>query len=344
MVPPDYRHVVPPPTQSRNSPCPAHSALPIQCSQIRSCRGTQTVTYGAVGTHEYDHRFNRCTARSRHPRCRRRPLHAAGLTRQDQVTSKDPCYQPSLRGIDVTMLSRHYLLLRRRFVYTCARLSGLTTLYMEGKLMAAVEWLAALRRRWYLLVVATLCAGVTGWAVHARTIPYQGCEGLYLSGPTAARSAYLDGNPLYGNQSVVIATAIVTQTMMSQPIQRQLGRSGVPSGYSVTMTNTGDPRFPTYSQPTVQICVAAASSRGVLKSIETVADQFRLTLRAIQSQQHVNADSFITVETIIQPFSGPVIGRPSQAELGVLLVGLLVGIALTTRTDRFLQRRRSPMQ
>lgn len=200
--------------------------------------------------------------------------------------------------------------------------------------MLAIEWLAALRRRWYLLVLVTLCTGVAAWAVHSRTLSYEGCEGLYLSGPVAATSAYLQGNP-----SIIMATGIVTQTMTSQPMQQQLGRSGVSSGYSVALTNTGDPRFPTYTQPTVQICAAAASSQGALESIETVANQFRVVLYRMQSQQHVPSDLFITAEVIVPPSSGPVIGRPSQAEFGVLLIGLLVGIALTSWADQFLQRR-----
>lgn len=208
--------------------------------------------------------------------------------------------------------------------------------------MAAIEWLAALRRRWYLLVIATLCTGVAAWAVHSRTMSYQGCEGLYLSAPASATSLYPYGSPIYGYSSVIAATATVTQTMMSEPMQQELGRSGVSGDYSVTMSNTGDPRFPTYSQPTVQICAPAVSSQGAVQSIETVANQFGLILHRMQSQQHVPSDSFITAAIIIPPSSGPVIGRPSQAELGVLLIGLLVGIAFTARTDQFLRRRHSP--
>lgn len=209
--------------------------------------------------------------------------------------------------------------------------------------MTAVEWLAALRRRWYILIFAILCTGMVAWAVHSRIISYQGCEGLYLSPPATATSAYLDHNPLYGAPSVIVATAIVTQTMMSQPMHQELSRAGVPSSYSVVMTNTGDPRFPTYSQPTLQICVAAASSQSTLQSIETVANRLRAALSNMQSQQGIPSDSFITAEIIVPPSSGPVIGRPSQAELGVLLVGLLVGIALTVRTDQFMRRGRSSL-
>lgn len=210
--------------------------------------------------------------------------------------------------------------------------------------MAAIEWLAALRRRWYLLVLAILCTGVAAWVVHSRPVSYQGCEGLNLSGPASATSSYLFGDPVYGNSSVIIAASIVTTTMMSQPMQQELGRSGVSNDYSVTMTNIGDPRFPTYSQPTVQICAPAPSLRGALQSIETVASQFRAVLHRMQSQQHVSPDSFINATVVFPPSSNPVIGRPSQAELGVLLIGLLVGITVTARADQFLRRTNTPRQ
>jgi capsular polysaccharide biosynthesis protein len=204
--------------------------------------------------------------------------------------------------------------------------------------VTAVQWLAALRRRWYILVLAALCTGIVASAVHSRTISYQGCENLYLSEPSSSKDAFSYSNPLYGNQSVVVTAAIVTQTMMSQPIQQQLGRSGVSSGYSVAMTDTGDPRFPTYTQPSVQICAPAASSQGTMQSIEILTNQFRVTLQKMQSKQNVLPSSSITATITTPPSSGPVMGRPSQALLGVLVTGLLLGIAVTVRSDQLIHR------
>jgi len=200
--------------------------------------------------------------------------------------------------------------------------------------VTAIEWLAALRRRWYVLVLVALCTGAASWAVHSRTIAYEGCEGLYISGPIQATRAYLNGN-----LSMVDVTGIVTETVMSQSVQQRLWSSGVARDYSVALTNAGDPRFPSYTQPTVQICATSTSMQGALQSVDEVASEFRMILRQMQSEQHVPSSLLISAIAIIPPASAPVIGRPSQAELGVLLIGLMGGIALMLRTDRILRRR-----
>jgi hypothetical protein len=210
--------------------------------------------------------------------------------------------------------------------------------------MAATEWLAILRRRWYVLVSVILCTGAVAWVVHYHAMPYQGCEELYLSGPASATGSYLNGNPIYGSSSVVVTAATVVQAVTAQPAQQELGRLGVSRDYTVIMINTGDPRFPTYSQPAVQICAPAASSRGALRSIEEVAGKFQAVLRTLQGEAHVPVSSLITASAIIPPSAGPVTGRPSQAEAGILLTGSLVGFALMARTDRLLRRNRSAPQ
>ena len=103
--------------------------------------------------------------------------------------------------------------------------------------MSAFEFAAVLRRRWYVLALAGLFTLVGMWAVHVRPISYQGCEGLYFSGTPWVENVYLDGNP-----SLAVVAGMVTETMMSQPMQQRI-RARSNADYAVAQTNTGEIRL-----------------------------------------------------------------------------------------------------
>ena len=191
-----------------------------------------------------------------------------------------------------------------------------------------------LRRRRYVLLLALLCT-ITGlWAVHKRPITYAGCEALYLAGPPSASNTYLDDDP-----SLAITTGMVTQTMMSQPMQQELRTSKLGASYTVIQTNTGDIRWPSYSLPTLQVCSYARSSQTVLLTVNMVTDKFRSVLYEMQLDQRTRPRSFIVADTFAPAVPYPILGRPSQAYLGVILIGLIGGIGLTLLLDPILRRR-----
>lgn len=204
--------------------------------------------------------------------------------------------------------------------------------------MSAFEFAAALRRRWYVLAMAILFTLAGIWAVHARPISYQGCEGLYVSGSNWDWNVYLDGNP-----SLAMVTGMVTQTMMSQPMQQNLQARGV-AGYVVTQTNTGEVRFPSYSQPTMQVCVTSVTSQGTVSAAHLVTAEIRSVLYQMQAAQHASAGSFIRIIPLAAAVPTPTIGRPSLAYLGVLLIGAVGSVPLALWSDRWLRylRRRKP--
>ncbi|HUY51596.1 MAG TPA: hypothetical protein VMV92_38815 [Streptosporangiaceae bacterium] len=203
--------------------------------------------------------------------------------------------------------------------------------------MTTQQWVAVLRRRWYVLAVVMLCAAVGTLAVHKRPITYQGCDGLYVSAPPLPWQAnvYLDTNP-----ALAMTTNLVTQRMMSQPMQQQLRTEGVLATYQVLQTNSGSSRFPSYIQPTLQVCSSSRDPRAILSTTEKVTARFRTVLYAFQAQQHVPKKSFITATIVAKTIPLPVIGRPTQAEAALLLIGLIGGAALTVWVDPLLGRSR----
>ena len=150
-------------------------------------------------------------------------------------------------------------------------------------------------------------------------------------------NVYLDDNP-----SLAVVTGMVTQTMMSQPMQQRIQARGV-TDYAVTQTNTGEIRFPTYTQPTMQVCATSATPQGTLSAVQLVTADIRSVLHQMQAAQHVPADSFITAVQLTPAVPVPIIGRPSLAYLGVLLIGAIGAVPLALWSDpwlRYLHRRR----
>jgi hypothetical protein len=194
------------------------------------------------------------------------------------------------------------------------------------------EWSRTLRRRWYILAAAALCSMVGVLGVHERAPGYEGCNSLALSGPPQAalgNEVYVDTNP-----AVAMVTQMVVLHMMSQPVHTQLVAQGVESNYQVTQTNSsGDPRFPQYTQPTLQICASSDQPAAVTNSVNVVTARFKDELRQMQAAQHVRSRSYITMRVLYPVAPIPGLGRPTQAYLGILLMGIIGGVAAVFWAD-----------
>ena len=165
-------------------------------------------------------------------------------------------------------------------------------------------------------------------AVHERPVSYQGCEGLYF-----AEAAFSGGNVyLEDYPSLAVMTGMVTQTMMSQPMQQRMQASGA-TDYAVTQTNTGEIRFPAYTQPTMKVCATSATPQGTVSAVQLVTAGIHSVLYQMQAAQHAPIDSFITVVQLTPAIPVAITGRPSLAYLGVLLIGAIAAVPLVLWSD-----------
>jgi hypothetical protein len=105
------------------------------------------------------------------------------------------------------------------------------------------------------------------------------------------------------------------------------------------MTNTGESRFPSYTSPTLHICVSSPSQQAVLSTNAVASQKFVRLLADMQTVRHVKAKSQITVTRLAQAVPEPIAGRPSQAYFGVALIGLLLAVAVALWSDPVLTRR-----
>lgn len=200
--------------------------------------------------------------------------------------------------------------------------------------MSPSECVAALRRRWYVLALAGLFTVLALLTVYKRPITYHGCQSLYLATvrePTGW-NVYLNGNV-----SWAVVTGVITRDMTSQSMEQRIRLEGVPS-YTVTQTNTGQIRFPSYTQPTLQVCATSATPQAVLTATQRVSTHLRATLRRLQLEQGARQSSLIAAFTLTRADPVPARGKPVEAYVGVVLIGALSGVALTLTSDRLFSR------
>jgi hypothetical protein len=202
--------------------------------------------------------------------------------------------------------------------------------------VTAQECLTRLRRRWYVLILVALCTLGALWAVYYRTITYQGCDSLYLAATRMKRGV---NTYAYISPSIAMTTGMVAQTMMSQEMQEKLESHGATEGYEVSETNTGDVEFPNYTQPTLEVCSSSSDPLAVLRTTALVTEEFRIVLYRMQVAEHVPSKSLIGTVVLTRTYPTAITGRPSQAYLGVVLVGMVSGVAIALWIDPPLKRR-----
>lgn len=206
--------------------------------------------------------------------------------------------------------------------------------------MTAVDSLIMLRRRWYVLTLVALVSMCAISAVHKRAISYEGCSYVYISAPQLSRTSNSYTN---NSSSLAMTTSMVTQTMMSQGMQQKFREEGLTAGYEVTQSNTGSIAFPSYTAPTLQICCSSTSPKLVLRTTAVVAETLSIVVYDMQAKLHVPSKSFIRARVLAKTIPSPILGRPLQAYLGVILIGLVGGVALTAWSDSLLGRK-SPLE
>jgi hypothetical protein len=201
--------------------------------------------------------------------------------------------------------------------------------------VTAWQLTAALRRRWYVLALCAVLTVAGAWAVHHRPITNQACAALFVTPPPTHNDPNVLTN---GDDTLVATTGVITRAVMSGRGQARIRAEGLTASYDAAMTNTGSNETPLFGEPTLQVCSLSTDPNMALRTTHAVTDQFRQILQQRQAAQGTRPDWMITVTVISFPAALPITGRPSQAYLGVLLLGLVAGLALTLWSDPLLTR------
>jgi hypothetical protein len=211
----------------------------------------------------------------------------------------------------------------------------------KGAAMTVSGFLAVLRRRWLVVALVLMCTVVALALVHKRPIDYQACASVALITPKTS-----DFPNVYDNTqaSLVATTGLVTEKVMSPATQRQLAAQGMTASYDAEVLNTGTDASPTFTEPLTTVCSTSYNAAVAGNTTDAVVASFGEILRTVQADAKVSPRDFITAKVIVPSTPLAILGRPSQALLGVGLIGLTLAISLAMWTDTFMRRRSQRFQ
>ena len=204
--------------------------------------------------------------------------------------------------------------------------------------MTISQWLAAMARRWPVLLIGIVCTASAVLLVHKRPIAYQACGDVVVNQPISALYPNVYNNP---RPAPITTTSLIVQQLMSDQVQKTLYQQGLTATYQAQVVNLGSGQAPIFTEPLASVCASSYNSAISLRTADAVVTQFGVLLQARQSAAHVAPGSVLTDAVLVRPSSVAVLGRPSQAYLGVAAIGLIITASCALWTDQWLRRRPS---
>jgi hypothetical protein len=202
--------------------------------------------------------------------------------------------------------------------------------------MTIWEWLTALLRRWPVLVIGMLCTMAAVYLVHKRAIVYESCASVIMAAPRSPQFPNIYADP---NASLVVATGVISTQLMSGQMQQHFRANGLTADYQAQVHNTGTTETPAYSEPEMDVCSSSYSPTMSVRTTGAVLKEFGAILRQRQLAAHIKPEYRVTDVVIASTAALPVLGRPSQAYLGVGVLGLTCTAAAALWLDRYSRHR-----
>jgi capsular polysaccharide biosynthesis protein len=197
--------------------------------------------------------------------------------------------------------------------------------------MDVTGWIAALRRRWILVVLLLLPTLFAAAAVAAKPGPYQ-AESQVAVLPSKQSSKPVGGNPFLNFSGSVLTTAdLVRREVMAPQAVQRLAAQGFLTSYQVV--DDPDP-----SAPVLDVTVTGNSPRLIIRTLGAVTDAVRSNLTAIQANVKPTAQmTSILLSTDSQTTAG--VGHKARKVLAALGAGLAITILLPLLVDAIAARR-----
>ncbi|MEU9253463.1 hypothetical protein AB0D66_16620 [Streptomyces sp. NPDC048270] len=206
----------------------------------------------------------------------------------------------------------------------------------EGIPVPPGELVRALRRRWYVLVVAMLCAAA-GTAAVLRPAPVHSSSAIVVLKPPVTGS---QPNQLANLQPPLAAVSYgVVQQLGSPAGAAELEAAGVAGTYRMTPRNSGTSVTPRHLIPSLQIQAEHSDAAVADASVRKIIEVYTRHLTELQAQQGVPAGSRMSVAVLVQPHTVARTGDRVRALAGVALLAVVGGSAAALWTDRLLTRR-----
>ncbi|MEV7593657.1 hypothetical protein AB0O42_25665 [Streptomyces sp. NPDC089922] len=198
------------------------------------------------------------------------------------------------------------------------------------------ELVRALRRRWYVLVVAALVSAAGAAAVLRPSPSHLSSAIVVLKPPVTSTQP----NQLANLQPPLAAVSYgVVQQLDSPAGAEELRAAGVAGTYRMTPRNSGTSVTPRHLIPSLQIQAEHPDPAVADTSVRKIIEVYTAHLNTLQTQQGIPAGARMSVEVLVQPHAVARTGDRIRGLAGVALLAAVCGVTAALWADRLLTRR-----
>ncbi|WP_117210354.1 hypothetical protein [Allorhizocola rhizosphaerae] len=197
--------------------------------------------------------------------------------------------------------------------------------------MYLTEVLAALRRRWVIMLIGLgLTAGVGLWAADPPP-RYEAFEVFAILPPQLPNIP----NQLTGlRPSLAVTGAVVAQRLMSGSGRAQLRRAGVNGAYSLAPRNSGTVQTPEYLIAWVMAKANGPDEQTALRELDIIIQVFADELVRLQEEWDVAQAERITIGVLAAPSAALIPHSSIRALAGTGLAGFILTTTVALLWDR----------
>ncbi|WP_405528140.1 hypothetical protein OG592_09595 [Streptomyces avidinii] len=202
--------------------------------------------------------------------------------------------------------------------------------------MSPGELVRALRRRWYVLIVAGVLAAAGAVQVLHPTQTYLSTAIVVLKPPVTDNQP----NQLANLQPPLAAVSYAAVQQLDSPAgAAELRAAGVSGTYRLIPRNSGTSVTPRYLIPSLQIQAEQAGPAAADTAVRKIIEIYTRHLTDLQAQQGVPDSARMSVTLLVPPTAVVQTGTKSRGLAGTALLGAVGGVVAALWTDRLLTRR-----
>ncbi|MFB7465250.1 hypothetical protein ACFCZ1_17470 [Streptomyces sp. NPDC056224] len=202
--------------------------------------------------------------------------------------------------------------------------------------MSPGELVRALRRRWYVLLVAVVLAAAGAQQLLHPARTYLSTAIVVLKPPVTGSQP----NQLANLQPPLAAVSYAAVRQLDSPAgAAELRAAGVGGTYRLIPRNSGTSVTPRYLIPSLQVQAEQSDPAAADTAVRKIIEVYTKHLSDMQTQQGIPAASLMSVHLLVPPTAVAQTGTKSRALAGVALLAGVGGTAAALWTDQALLRR-----
>ncbi|MFD6970839.1 Wzz/FepE/Etk N-terminal domain-containing protein [Streptomyces sp. NPDC059979] len=202
--------------------------------------------------------------------------------------------------------------------------------------MSPGELVRALRRRWYVLVLAAVLAAAGAVQVLHPTQTYLSTAIVVVKPPVTDNQP----NQLANLQPPLAAVSYAAVQQLDSPAgAAELRAAGVRGTYRLIPRNSGTSVTPRYLIPSLQVQAEQSDPVAADTAVRKIIEIYTKHLTDMQTQQAIPEQARMSVTLLVQPTAVAQTGTKSRGLAGVALLAAVAGVAAALWSDQLLTRR-----